>query len=75
MWYLLAKRVILQNQEGKDLIIEYINLFDIRNCNKQAVDEAVLFIKAVIRAHDVNALPSNLIHKILTGMSMPRIPP
>ena len=68
-WYFLVKRVVLRNQEGKDLLVEYINSFDIRNYNNQAVDEAVLFIKAVIRALDANDLPSNLVRKILTGMS------
>ena len=69
MLFLAIKRVVVRNQEGRDMLTGWIAKFDIRNYNNQDVARACLLIKAVVRAIGEDDLPSNTVRRIVTGMS------
>ena len=68
MLFLAIRRVIVRNQEGKDMLAEWIRKFDIRNYNNQDVSKACLLVESVARAIGERELPSNTVRRVVTGM-------
>jgi hypothetical protein len=60
---------VVKNQEAKDALESYIKEFNITNFPGKNVLSACLCLKAVAKALGDNALPSNVIRKVLDGFA------
>ena len=69
IFYLVTKRMVIRNQEAADAMLEWFNKFNILNYDNQNVSEAVLRIKAMVRAIGDKNLPKNAVRRILDGFS------
>jgi hypothetical protein len=65
----IIKRMVVKNQEAKDALESYIKEFNITNFLGENVPSACLRLKAVAKALGDNALPSNVIRKVLDGFA------
>ena len=65
----IIKRLVVKNQEAKDALESYIKDFDITNFPGENVPSACLRLKAVAKALGNDALPSNVIRKVLDGFA------
>jgi hypothetical protein len=65
----IIKRMVVKNQEAKDALESYIKDFNITNFPGENVPSACLQLKAVAKALGDNALPSNVIRKVLDGFA------
>ena len=60
---------MVKNQEAKDALESYIKDFNITNFPGENVPSACLRLKAVAKALGNDALPSNVIRKVLDGFA------
>jgi hypothetical protein len=65
----IIKQMVVKNQEAKDALESYIKDFNITNFPGKNVPSACLCLKAVAKALGNNALPSNVIRKVLDGFA------
>ena len=65
----IIKRLVVKNQEAKDALESYIKDFNITNFPGENVPSACLRLKAVAKALGNDALPSNVIRKVLDGFA------
>ena len=65
----IIKRMVVKNQEAKDALESYIKDFNITNFPGENVPSACLRLKAVAKALGDDALPSNVIRKVLDGFA------
>jgi hypothetical protein len=65
----IIKRMVVKNQEAKDALESYIKDFNITNFPGKNVPSACLCLKAVAKALGNEALPSNVIRKVLDGFA------
>jgi hypothetical protein len=65
----IIKRMVVKNQEAKDALESYIKDFNITNFPGENVPSACLRLKAVTKALGNDALPSNVIRKVLNGFA------
>ena len=65
----IIKRMVVKNQEAKDALESYIKDFNITNFPGENVPSACLRLKAVAKALGNEALPSNVIRKVLDGFA------
>jgi hypothetical protein len=65
----IITRLVVKNQEAKDALESYIKDFDITNFPGENVPSACLRLKAIAKALGNDALPSNVIRKVLNGFA------
>jgi hypothetical protein len=65
----IIKRMVIKNQESLDPLENYIKTFDITKFPGENVPIACLRLKAVAKALGTDALPKNVIRKVLQGFS------
>jgi hypothetical protein len=65
----IIKRLVVKNQEAKDALESYIKDFNITNFPGENVPSACLRLNAVAKALGNDALPSNVIRKVLDGFA------
>jgi hypothetical protein len=65
----IIKRMVIENQEAKDSLENYIRTFDITKFPGENVPSACLRLKAIARSIGDKDLPSNTIRKVLKGFA------
>ncbi len=65
----IFKRIVVCNQEARDVIENYIKNFDITKFPEENVPTACLRLKAVAHALGEKDLPTNAIRRVLEGLS------
>ena len=65
----IIRRMVIKNQESLDALKDYIKTFNITKFPSKNVPVACLCLKAVAKALGTDALPKNIICKVLEGFS------
>ncbi len=65
----IIKRMVIKNQEGKDVLENYVRTFDIAKFPDENVPTTCLCLKVIAGALGDNDLPNNTIRKVLEGFA------